>query len=270
MVQRSSNSVEELLRMVESVKNMLVARATGDSTEYSEYEEFRLKLTGAPRTKDRLPRFIHTCRSMSEFWGYIKSKYPSYAERRQYLRDEFDPLLTYLENWNVTPSDDGTAAALQKFDSEHVTGAWRKAQDRKTTDPEGAITAARTLLESVCKHILDEMEEVYCDKSDLKTLYNQAAKLLNLSPSQHTEQTFKQILSGCYSVVEGLGSLRNSLSDAHGKGKVGVKPLPRHAELAVNLAGTMATFLVSTWEARNSTKVQPRTTPFNNQWLPHQ
>ncbi len=28
--------------------------------------------------------------------------------------------------------------------------------ERRATDPEGAITAARTLLETVCKHILDE------------------------------------------------------------------------------------------------------------------
>jgi hypothetical protein len=55
-------------------------------------------------------------------------------------------------------------------------------------------------------------------------------------------------------VVEGLGALRNRLSDAHGKGTAGVKPAPRHAELAVNLAGTMATFLVATWEARRNQK----------------
>jgi hypothetical protein len=28
-----------------------------------------------------------------------------------------------------------------------------------------------------------------------------------------------------------------------------VKPAPRHAELVVNLAGSMATFLVSTWHS---------------------
>jgi hypothetical protein len=252
MLRSSQASVEELLRMVESVKNMMVARATGETTEYSEYQDFRLKLLSDSRTKDLLPRFVHTCRSMGEFWNYIKPKIDGYAPRREYLRQEFDPLLAQLENWNATPSDDSTTAALQKFDSEHVTEAWRKAQDRKTTDPEGAITAAKTLLESVCKHILDELAEPYSDKSDLRTLYNQAAKLLNLSPSQHTEQVFKQILSGCHSVVEGLGALRNSLSDAHGKGKAGVKPLPRHAELAVNLAGTMATFLITTYEAKVS------------------
>lgn len=112
---------------------------------------------------------------------------------------------------------------------------------------------ARTLLESVCKHILDEMKVAYEDNADLPTLYRHTAHALNLAPSQHTEQVFKQILGGCTAVVEGLGSLRNRLSDSHGKGKGGAKPAPRHAELAVNLAGAVATFLLATWKARNET-----------------
>jgi hypothetical protein len=73
---------------------------------------------------------------------------------------------------------------------------------------------------------------------------------MNLAPDGHKEQVFKQILGGCQSIVESLGSLRNKLSDAHSPGPKRAKPLPRHAELAVNLSGTMAMFLVATWEAR--------------------
>ena len=51
-------------------------------------------------------------------------------------------------------------------------------------------------------------------------------------------------------MVEGLGAFRNREGDAHGKGKLQVKPLPRHAALAVNLAGSLASFLIETWEAR--------------------
>ncbi len=47
---------------------------------------------------------------------------------------------------------------------------------------------------------------------------------------------------------EGLGSMRNKLSDSHGKGASQPKPKTRHAELAVNLAGTMANFLIQTFE----------------------
>jgi len=111
---------------------------------------------------------------------------------------------------------------------------------------------ARTLLESVCKHVLEESGAVVVDSPDISKLYQQTAKMLNLGPSQHIEQVFKQILGGCIAVVEGLGALRNRLSDAHETGRSGVRPAPRHAELAVNLAGALAVFLLATWEARNS------------------
>jgi hypothetical protein len=38
-------------------------------------------------------------------------------------------------------------------------------------------------------------------------------------------------------LVNGLGTLRNRLSDSHGRGGKRVKPSPRHASLAVNTAG---------------------------------
>ena len=138
------------------------------------------------------------------------------------------------------------------MDAAHVQAAWMKALDRRIVDPEGAITSARTLIESVCKHILDEAAISYDDATDLPKLYKQTAEILNLAPSQHTEPIFKQILGGCTAVIEGLGSLRNRLSDAHGKGRIGSKPLPRHAELAVNLSGALASYLLATWEAKSS------------------
>jgi hypothetical protein len=48
----------------------------------------------------------------------------------------------------------------------------------------------------------------------------------------------------------GILDLRNRLGDAHGQGKRLVKPLPRHAELAVNMAGSVASFLLATFEAK--------------------
>ena len=142
-------------------------------------------------------------------------------------------------------------AASTKIDSQTINEVWRKALDRRHADPEGAITAARTLLESVCKHILDEHGVEYGDNSDLPKLYGLTSKELNLAPSQHTEDAFKKILGGAHSVVDGLANLRNRLGDAHGQGKRPVKPLPRHAELAVNMAGSVASFLLATFEARS-------------------
>ena len=118
---------------------------------------------------------------------------------------------------------------------------------RRFSDPEGAITVARTLLETVCKRICDENGVTYADKDDLPKLYSLAAASLNLAPSQHAEEPIKAILGGAMNLVNGIGTLRNRLSDAHGRGgPLPVKPSPRHASLAVNMAGTMATFLVET------------------------
>lgn len=148
------------------------------------------------------------------------------------------------------PADVMISQELMSFDETGVHQSWDKALSRRSTDPEGAITAAKTLLETVCKHILDEQNLPYSDKDDLPKLYNLAAESLNLAPSQHTEVLFKTILGNCQSIVGTLSSLRNKLGDSHGQGKRYVRPLPRHAELAVNLAGTTAMFLISTWKAR--------------------
>jgi hypothetical protein len=237
---------------VESLQNLLLAHATGGEADNDQYVELRLWLIGQDHLKDLVPSFVRTCRDLSQFWQHIKGKFGKYAERRAYIWEAFQPLLDKLENAGSLPADRVVTGALTKFDAAHVHEAWEKALERRTTDPEGAITISRTLLESVCKHILEEAERPVDDSPDLTKLYRQTAEQLNLAPSQHTEQVFKQILGGCTSVVEGLGALRNRLSDAHGKTKAGVKPAPRHAELAVNLSGALASYLLATWEAKRA------------------
>lgn len=240
----------ELITKVESLKAMLVSRATGGAGDDYDYNNLRRELIAVPRLAKLLPQAVKICRDLAEFWGFIKPKFDKYADRREYLRQEFDPLLRMLEAESRAPSDSIISATVQATSLNSLQEAWHKALERRANDAEGAITAARTLLESVCKHILDSAGEPYDHTADLPKLYALTAKQLNLSPSQHTEQLFKQILGGCQTVVEGLGAMRNRHSDAHGKGINGTKPAPRHAELAVNLAGAMATFLLQTWELR--------------------
>jgi len=150
------------------------------------------------------------------------------------------------------PSDEAISGTLQALTPEEIHGRWERAMERRTSDPQGAITLARTLLEDVCKWILVEAGEAYQEKDDLPALYRKLSRLLKLAPDDHTEQAFRQLLGSCQQIVELLGSLRNKLGDAHSPGPKRARPLPRHAELAVNLSGTMATFLASTWQARRS------------------
>lgn len=243
----------ELLNEIEALQNLLVAVATGSSEDGGEFLRLRQVVLSQPALDCLVPHFLRTCRSLGQFWQFIKEKFGTYAERRKYLWDEFRPLLEVLERGGPSPADQAASSAFDKIDAANVQTAWSKALDRRASDPEGAITMARTLLESVCKHILDDASVQYDDSADINKLYRQTAEQLNLAPSQHTEQIFKQILGGCTAVVEGLGALRNRLSDAHGKGKLGVRPAARHAELAVNLSGALAIYLLATWSTRSET-----------------
>jgi hypothetical protein len=54
------------------------------------------------------------------------------------------------------------------------------------------------------------------------------------------------------SIANGLAGLRNAFGDAHGKSAKIPKPTQRHADLSVNAAGTIATFLIATYKERNS------------------
>lgn len=241
---------QEKLIKIETIQNLLIARATGSNENTSEYETLRFYLLKEADIKNLLPKYILTCRNLQQFWQFIKFEYATYAERRDVIWKSFQPILEKLEFSSEVPSDQIIKNVVQNIDSYYIHTIWNKALERRTTDPDGAITLSRTLLESTCKHILDELSVEYGNAPDINQLYRLVSSNLNLSPSQHTEQIFKQILGGCSAIVEGLGSLRNKISDAHGQGKNNVKPSPRHAEFAVNLAGTMAVFLFSTWEMK--------------------
>jgi abortive infection Abi-like protein len=244
--------IQQLLEEVESLKNILAAKATGERTDEADYHRLRQRLTTNAIVKDKLPRFVRTCRNLGEFWPFIKEQHSTYAGRRRFLAGQFDEVLTFLEQQAATPADEPINLTLNKVDAPDVAAAWQKALEERTSDPSEAITSARTLVETVCKHILDEQGVSYADTDELPELYRLTSEALNLSPSQHIEQMFRQILGSCQAIVEGLGAMRNRHSDAHGTGKAGVRPAPRHAELAVNLAGTMATFLLATWESKSS------------------
>lgn len=115
---------------VETFKNVLMSYATGGHVEDHEYIELRRQLITDSRVKDRLPRFVFSCRSLGEFWPFIKEKFSTYAERRKFIRDEFDELLTTLETQNLAPTEEATDTLLSQVDSDHVSEAWRRASER--------------------------------------------------------------------------------------------------------------------------------------------
>lgn len=195
-----------------------------------------------------MPPFVRTCRELDAFWPVIKGLAGHYAERWEIIRNAFNPLVEHLGGRNRAPGGVVATEALASFDAEGVQAVWSKALARRHSNPEGAITVARTLLGTVCKRILTVLDAGYSDRDDLPKLYSTAAKALRLALDQHTEEPIKAMLGGAMSLVNGVGTLRNRLSNAHAPGgRAPVRPSERHAKLAVNTAGAVATFLVGTY-----------------------
>lgn len=209
------NTTIEQVAMMEGI---LIAAATGGSPDNHIYEHLRREFMADPMIRDLLPQFVRSCRNLHAFWPFIKRSAGSYAERRQIISEAFTSLMDHLEGRHAAPSDKAVSDALETFDANGVHVVWAKALARRKADPEGAITLARTLLETVTKRILDECGKTYSDKDDLPKLYASAAKALDLAPNQHTQEPIKAILGGAMNLVNGIGTLRNRLSDSHGRG----------------------------------------------------
>lgn len=125
---------------------------------------------------------------------------------------------------------------LQGFDAAAVHALWQKALERRHADPEGPIAGARSLLDAVCRHVLAESGITSSAPLDLPAAMKMTAEQLDVAPSHPVQAAFKRLLADAASAVDGLGSR--------------TRPSARHAQLAVNVAGAAALFIVESWELR--------------------
>ena len=91
----------ELFEKVETLQNLLISRATGGEAHETEYKRLRKELINETFIAEKLPRFVRTCYDLNQFWNFIKYKYKTYRERREYIWNEFKPLLEMLEGNNM-------------------------------------------------------------------------------------------------------------------------------------------------------------------------
>lgn len=246
---------QRLIDLLKKFEKLCIDFATHSrEVGYEEYEAIRTDLISEYSLQAVLPKWIFEKRYGSQFWQYMKEISSSYKGRREFIWNEIRGIYEFIESGNNQPVSISFGEVQSAIKNSALDNLWKKIHARRLHDPEGAITASRTMLESTLKYILDELGVKYEDKDDLPELYKNVSKQLRLSPEDQHEQIFKQILQGITSVVHGFGVLRNKYGDAHGKGKTHQEPEARHVDLVVNLCGTICTFLINTFERTRATK----------------
>lgn len=172
-----------------------------------------------------------------------------YDDRELRLQGEFYRLVSIARGGLAAA---GLKAAINLTDYDSVQSDFERSLQAANYDPEHAITAACSTVESVCKCILDEMEQPYPNRQDIRGLVSEVGKHLNLSPSRsdlpaELAADIKQILSGLISVTSGIGALRTHGGDAHGRGRTKAPVDGRIARLAIHAASTVSLFYIETW-----------------------
>lgn len=169
-------------------------------------------------------------------------------------RMEYDGYVVAIERGHAKVRDvDGSSVSFNPFgasvtDTQAFIDEQIEKSERKILegDYDGAITNARSLVEAVLQDLESELSPNPPDKydGDLLKLYKRVQKLLSLEPTRpDIDPSLRQVLTGLVSIMNGIASARNKMSDAHPRKYV---PTKHHAVLVVNSAKTVANFLYAT------------------------
>ena len=147
------------------------------------------------------------------------------------------------------------AGKLDPVDAQSIHDGIRRIENSIDDDPALAIGAAKELVESTCKTILDSKGVPYAKDSDLSELMKATTKILKLTPDDipavaKGSDLIKRTLHSLASVVGSIAELRTLYGTGHGKSGKAKGLQPRHARLVVGATSSLATFLWDTFEDR--------------------
>jgi hypothetical protein len=141
------------------------------------------------------------------------------------------------------------------LNADYVTQQINLMESSIENSPHISIGLAKELIETCCKSIFEDRNEMYDKNWDLPKLMKETTKLLKLTPEDIPNEvkaasSIKQILGSLSSVVQGIGEIRNEYGSGHGKDGNFKGLQPRHAKLAVGASSTLAIYLLETHELR--------------------
>lgn len=188
-------------------------------------------------------------------------KDPEFADLQfsDYFHDQekFAELCDEISNSTEQPVIADLHSLSKSLDLDRVRMEIDRARASAGPDPEDAVTAACSLLESVCKTVILQSGHELPKKKDLTSLYRELQNHLRLSPNRTdlddaVRNDVKQVLGGLHTVISGIASLRTHAGDAHGRASGTRRIDPRIAHLAVNASSAASVFILETWQKHTS------------------
>lgn len=216
--------------------------STFGSRWYSRLSTFHIK--SHPTYQEKLDKL--STEDKQEIFQALLLVYP--------LRDN-EPEITeviYYPDFDIETNELVETKELERISFDYIHNQIKKCNSKiADKDFDGAVTNARTLIESICLYILEsKTKKKHNYDGNLLKLYKSVATILKMSPGNYDDDNLKQILSGVFSIINGVSGLRNTYSDSHGTApsKISYKIDERHSILTVNLAKTITEYLFLSFE----------------------
>lgn len=233
---------DDLADLIRHSKSTLDESSTYGSRWYSRLSTFNI--ISPPARQEKIEKLSDE--DKLEIFNAILLVYP--------LKDS-EPEINHVEYFPDFDIDEDAvieAKELERISFEYIHQQIKKCNNKiAEKDFDGAVTNARTLIESISLFIVENItkEKVEYDGNLIK-LHKNVASLLSMSPGDYDDANLRQILSGVFSIINGVSGLRNDYSDAHGlaPSKTSYKIDERHAILTINLAKTISEYLFLSYE----------------------
>lgn len=233
---------EDLSELFRHSVSILEESSTFGSRWYSRLSTFHIK--SHPSYQEKIDRLSDT--DKREIFAALQLVYPLLDNEPEITE------IVYYPDFDIEIHELVSTKQLERISFEYIHEQIKKCNSKiAEKDFEGAVTNARTLIESICLFIIEsKTKEKYNYDGNLIKLYKAVASMLKMSPGDYEDDNLRQILSGVFSVINGVSGLRNNFSDAHAKSpsKANYKIDERHAILTVNLAKTITEYLFLSYE----------------------
>lgn len=230
------------------LRSLLRQSVDGELTEKaSEYKEAWEETKACPHR----PKWLVEVPDAEELWRYFRDSIPdSYSARRDHIEETIDPWIEHLESGECERSLPGLEEKIRARGPEGVYDDFRSAHSRLPNDPEGALTAARSMVETACKAAIlrtegQSLTEEQVENLGMNDLVEEAfegkkERLDGLDP-----EVIDNLEEGLNSIIWSVSSARQEHGDAHGGEPFGRQEVdPSVAALSLNVAGAASVFLL--------------------------
>jgi hypothetical protein len=195
--------------------------------------------------------FVHEPRKLEKVLEYLNS----YLSHDGYELQRQGRNIRLTRRGTVAPVISALSETVAIIDFDTVQCDLDRALASAETDPEDAVTAACSIIESVCRSVLDELNLPLPVQLDVQGLYKAIREPLGLAPGKEDvapeiATDVRSILGGLNAAIQGIGALRTHAGDAHGRGRGFRRLDSRIAHLAIHAASGISLFIIETWQKK--------------------